>query len=107
MGHSAMAERLHSTLIIAMWILNVLVPWHTTMEKRKRCASTAPWWIIVDSEKPIGTTDCQESSNIQGLSLNQQATCSFSLTTLRQAVFEPGILSLDEIFFFQEVIIPR
>ena len=53
-GHSAMAECLHSALkIIAAWILNVLVPWHVTIEKQKQWANTAAWWIFMSGEKPI------------------------------------------------------
>ena len=33
--------------IIAVWILNVLVPRPATMETRKRWANTAAWWIFV------------------------------------------------------------
>ena len=32
--------------INAVWILNVLVPRPATMEKQKRWASTAAWWIF-------------------------------------------------------------
>ena len=47
-GRSAMAECLHSALkSIAMWMLNVLVPRPATMEKQKRCANTAAWWVFV------------------------------------------------------------
>ena len=47
MGRSAVAECLHSALkIIALWILNVLVPQPATMEKQEQWANTAAWWIF-------------------------------------------------------------
>ena len=46
-GALAVAECLHSTLkIIAVWILDVLVPRPATMEKRKRWANTVPTLIV-------------------------------------------------------------
>ena len=47
-GRSAVAECLHSALkIIAVQIVNVLVPRPATKEKQKRWANTAAWWILV------------------------------------------------------------
>ena len=49
---------------IAVWILRVLVPSPAAMEKQKRWANTAAWWIFVNGERPIGAANRHESSNI-------------------------------------------
>ena len=48
---------------MAVGILNLLVPWTTTMEKQKWWANTAAWWSCVSGEQSIDTANCQESSN--------------------------------------------
>ena len=65
-GQSAVAECLHS----AMQIIGSLICWcHELppMERQKRLANTAEWWITVCAEKSFGAANCQEGSNICGL----------------------------------------
>ena len=56
-------ECLHSALkMIAVWILNVLMPRPATREKQKQWANTAAWCIFVSAEKSIDAAHCLETS---------------------------------------------
>ena len=53
--------------IIAVWILNLLVPRPATDGETETVGQHIGSWTFMNGERPIGTTNCQESSNILGL----------------------------------------
>ena len=58
-GHSPMAECLHSALKMIVRILNVLVPRPAIMEKQKKWANTAACWIFKSGETSMDVANCQ------------------------------------------------